>query len=214
MRPGFTLVELLAAMVVTAMVVGASGVILTSISRTRGDIDRRMGGDAEARAALDAVTLALRNVRRPRQVDGFILEGIDDWFGDVPADRIRFFTVSRRVVREGQPESDVREVAFFLSEPVDGEPPALLRRTDPTFNGEEDAGGVIERVAGNVVGMDIAYFTGRDWLDEWDPTSRSWPVAIRVRLTVIVDPQRHTTRTLGRLINFPAMHIDQRKAQQ
>lgn len=209
----FTLVELLAALAVTALVVGASGIILTSVTRTRGAINQRMESDAEARAALDAIALALTNVRRPRNQQQIVLDGIDDWFGDIPADRVRFFTISRRVIREGLSESDVREVEFFLSQPEDGSLPALLRRTDPTYNGEEDGGGVIERVAGNIIGLQITYFDGQQWRDEWLEKQHAWPTAIRVRLTVVVDADRHITRNIGRTISFPGFTIDQRETE-
>ena len=202
---GFTLVELIAALSVTVLVVGSTGVILRTISAARKRADLQMAAQHEARTALNAIVTAISNAHRPPVGKQPLLEGSDDWLGDAPADRIRFFTISHRLIRHEQPESDVRQVEFALMEPEDDEAIGLMlmRRTDPTLNDEPDVGGVIERIADNVVGFDVQYHDGVEWFDDWPETQRGWPTAVRVRLTVVADPELGRTWSVGRLVSFP-----------
>jgi len=202
---GFTLVELVAALSVTVLVVGSTAVILRTVTAARGRVDKQMAAQQEARAAINAVVTALRNAQRPAPDQRPLLDGADDWRGDEPADRIRFFTISHRTVRHEQPESDLRQVEFALMESDDPDAAGakLMRRTDPTLNAEPDGGGIIERIAENVVSFDIRYHNGIDWQDDWPERQNGWPKAIRVRLSIVHDQQRHTLRSVSRLIAFP-----------
>ena len=202
---GFTLVELVAAMSVTVLVVGSTGIILRTVAVARQRVERQMATQQEARQALGAIVTALNNAHRPLGEDPPLLDGVDGWLGDTPADRIRFFTISHRVVRPGQPESELRQVEFVLSESDDPDAlgAILKRRMDPTLNGEPDFGGVVEHLADNVLELDIHYHDGREWLEEWPLERRAWPTAIRIRLTVIADPQRRTVWTVSRIVAFP-----------
>src|SRR5690606_32802021 len=160
---GFTLVELLVAATVAALVVGSAGLMLSHVTAAHKRVDRQMRLQQEARAAADAIALALRNAYRPSLDDTADLLGEDGWIGDFPADRIRFYSVSWEPVRRGWPESDVRLVEFFILEPPEDLPdqqPVLMRRLDPTRNPEPDEGGVLDRVAQGVLGLDIAYYDG------------------------------------------------------
>jgi type II secretion system protein J len=202
---GFTLVELIAALSVTVLVVGATAVILRTVAAARQRVERQMAAQQEARHALNVIVTALTNVQRPPGDNKPLLEGIDDWRGDAAADRIRFFTLSHRVVRRGEPESDLRQIEFALGEPDDPDAlgSVLQRRTDPTLNAEPDVGGVVERIAENVIELDIRYHDGLEWHEEWPLRAGAWPLAIRVRLTVIADPQRKTVWSVSRLVGFP-----------
>ena len=106
----FTLVELIAALSVTVLVVGSTGMILRTITAARERANVQMEVQQEARAALSAVVTALANAHRPAADAKPLLEGIDDSIGDSPADRVRFFTMSHRIVRPDQPESDLHQV--------------------------------------------------------------------------------------------------------
>ena len=124
--------------------------LLAQIGGARTRLSTQMDVAAEGDAALRAVTEALRNALRPAPgTDGEtgnpLFEVIQDEVDGRPADRLRFETLDRRPVRPGQPESDVREVAFSL-EAVDPDPSGgglsggpegpftLRRRLDPTRN--------------------------------------------------------------------------------
>lgn len=212
----FTLVELIAALSVTVLVVGSTGMILRTITAARERANIQMEVQQEARAALNTIATALANAHRPAADNKPLLEGIDDSIGDSPADRVRFFTMSHRTVRPDQPESDLRQVEFAVmeSEDPDAAGAMLMRRTDPTLNAEPDAGGVVERIAENVVGFDVRYHDGIEWQDDWPTTREDWPAAVRVRLTIVADPRRRTVWSVGRLVSCPRWPRPERKSEQ
>ncbi|MEM1109523.1 MAG: type II secretion system protein GspJ [Planctomycetota bacterium] len=202
---GFTLIELLVAASLVGIVLAASAILTYQVSRARGNVDKLAAHHAEADAALRAITSALSQQFRNTRDDPPVFVGADEEYDGRPADRLRFFTVSNRVIRPEQPESDVHEVEFYL-EPQNGEPyPALLRRTDPTRNEIPDGGGVIELVARGIGGFDVEYFDGARWLTDWPEFLNTSPTAVRVTVGVSLDEEAETLRPYRRLIHFPMM---------
>ena len=203
---GFTLVELIVATTLTVLVAGSTVVILRSTSAACQRADQQLELQQQARAGVLAVATALRNAARQIDKDT-ALEGIDGWLGqrgeEVAADRIRFFSVSHKIVRHGQPESDVKECEFFLSILPGRTWPALMRRIDPTRNERPDDGGVVELVAENVVELNLAYHDGIEWLDDWPKDRGGWPAAVCVKLTVLNEKNPSMLWTSSRVVNFP-----------
>jgi len=218
---GLTLVELVAATTVTVLVAGSTVGILRSTVAARRRVDRQMSLQQEARLAVNVIATALRNAFRAGGEEA-VLEGTEDRLGEMPADRLRFFTVSRTTVRHGQPESDVKECEFFLSMPADGSLPALMQRLDPTRNDQPDGGGVVLRVAVNVLGLEMSYHDGRQWQPEWPKDANRWPVAVRIRLAVLAEAAEgprgpggsQNVWTTSRIVNFPRRPAEKESNKQ
>jgi prepilin-type N-terminal cleavage/methylation domain-containing protein len=201
-RAGFTLVELIVAMTLTVLVTGSTVVMLRSMTAARERLDRYVPLQHEGRVAVEAVTTALRNAYRAEAKES-PLEGIDEVQGGWPADRIRFFTVSLRPVRPGQPESEVHECEFFLQMRGPDELPSLMCRRDPTRNALPDGGGVVQRVAAGVVGLDFRYLDRGKWVDDWTEERQAWPEAVDVRVVVMSPRPPRQTSSLARIVNIP-----------
>ncbi len=199
---GFTLVELIVATTLTVLVAGSTVAILRSTSAACHRADTQLELQQQARSGVLAIATALRNAHRQTDRDTS-LQGHDDWLEDAPADRIRFFTVSHKTIRRGQPESDIKECQFFLTELPDRDLPALMRRTDPTRNERPDDGGVIELVAENVLGLNLTYHDGIAWRDDWPEDTRDWPLAVRIELAVMSETEPRKVWTASRIVNFP-----------
>ena len=201
-QSGFTLVELVAATTLTVLIAGSTVAILRSTGAVRQRVNAQTALQHRARTAVTTIATALRNAYRSGGDQG-VLEGTNAWADDTPADRVRFFTVSRRTIRQGQPESDVRECEFFLCELTEDMPPVLMQRIDSTRNEKPDGGGVVRCVAENIVGMDLAYHDGQQWQDEWPEQTKGWPIAIRIRLAVLGEAGPTAVWTTSRIVNFP-----------
>ncbi len=210
---GFTLVELIVATTATVLVTGATVGMLRALTGTQ----RRAAGAIEtqhqARIAMRAIVTAIRNVHR--NGDEPLLLGADavlddeaiplDWPSDVeyPADRLKVFTVTRRQVRPGLPESDVVECEFFLASARPGAKPLLMQRVDPTRNRPPDGGGVVTMLAEDVVALDLSYHDGLDWRDAWGERPGGLPAAVRIRLVVSPDGRPDDAVALMRIVTFP-----------
>lgn len=202
---GFTLIELLVAASLMGIVLAAGATLTAQVGRARTSADRLAAHHAEADAALRAITVALNQQFRNTAEDARLFVGTDEEFDGRPSDRLRFFTVSQRMIRADQPESDVHEVEFYL-EPQEGEPyPALLCRTDPTRNEYPDGGGVIELIARRVAALDFEYFDGQQWTPDWPEFLEASPAAVRVTFGVILNEQTAAMQPYRRLIYFPMM---------
>ncbi len=210
---GMTLVELIVAMALTTLVAGSTAGILHSTAAVKERAQKQLGVQQQARAAVLAISTALANVDRYPSRDA-MFEGIDDWFGEMPADRIRFFTVSKRQIRWGQPESDIKECEFFLTEPTEQALPVLMRRTDPTRNEIPDEGGVLECIAENVLGLNLLYHDGIGWVEDWPLGTRGQPMAVRIELAVLSKDKRPKIWTISRMVSFPHRGMQARPASE
>ena len=199
---GFTLVELIVATTLTTLVAGSTVAILRTTAAAKDRAHTQMELQQQARTAVLAIATALANADRYPDRD-ILFEGLDDWLNDMPADRIRFFTVSRKTIRSAQPESDIKECEFFLAQPPDKDWPLLMRRIDPTRNEPPDDGGVLECVAENVLSLNFLYHDGTVWLEDWPQGTRGWPLAVRIELTVLTETDRPETWTTSRTVSFP-----------
>lgn len=199
---GLTLVELIVAITLTTLIAGSTVGILRSTAAARERAQSQLSVQQQARAAVGAIATALANADRYSGRDA-VFEGIDDWLGDMPADRIRFFSISKKTVRWGQPESDLKEYDFYLAQPPDKDWPVLMRRTDPTRNEIPDEGGVVECIGENILGLNLLYHDGIGWNEDWPQDSRGWPLAVRIELAVMSETKPPKVWTISRVVNFP-----------
>jgi general secretion pathway protein J len=200
-RRGFTLIELLVVLFITVLLVGSAATFMRMVAAAREVVDKRLSGQQEAMVALRTITSALRNGYRPISDDDAYFEGITEASDPVPICRVRFRAVDRRIIRRGQPESDVHDIEFFIRD--DGQHAMLMRRSDPTRNPPPDRGGVIEPLAQDVVGLDLQYLDGQKWVDHWPESMKSWPTAVSVRLVYRADSASGSLADVSQLVNFP-----------
>ncbi|MEM6332667.1 MAG: type II secretion system protein GspJ [Planctomycetota bacterium] len=184
--PGFTLIELMAVISIVALVAGAGVVLLGQLADMRGRAERSATATRQAAWAIDQIAIALNNAYRPGEDDRILFEGIDDAIDNRSADEFRLLATGVIPVRDGQKESDVREVAYSLRV-VDGQPLAVLvRRLDPTRNLDPggDGGGVVEPIAEQVVSFDMLYYDGLTWSSRWPVEFERYPRVVRIELVV------------------------------
>jgi hypothetical protein len=202
-QSGLTLTELVLAIALTTLVAGSTGAILRSVDGARERADRQMSLQQETRAAVGAIASALQSAYRGGGNE-FMIEGLANRDGDFPSDRVRFFTIGEYPVRSGELESDVRECEFsLLAGPTEADLGVLMRRVDPTRNPQPDGGGVVERIAAHVLGLQLEYFDGERWRDDWPRTQQAWPAAIRIDVAVASASTPRKVWSVSRTVNFP-----------
>jgi len=200
-RRAFTLVELLVVLMITVLLIGSAAAMLRSVAGAREVVDKRLQGEEAATMALRTMCTALRNAYRPITDDDVYFEGMQEQSDPNAIDRVRFRALDRRIIRKGQPESDVKTIEFFLRQ--EGQTFTLMRRTDPTVNLPPDTGGVVEPLATDIMGLEIEYYDAGKWLERWPESQKRWPTAVNVTLTFVADQSTHRQGSVNRLVNFP-----------
>lgn len=206
-RGGFTLLELIVATTVTVLVTGSTLLLVRNLTAAQMRVDGQSELQQEARAAAHAIATALRNAYRPpageqRDVQDWpLLVGEAGFRGDLAEDTLRLLSVSHRTVRREEPESDVREIEFGLAEVEGRRFPVLTRRTDPALLEPDDRGGVLERLAHNIVSLEIAYYDGLAWRQDWHSHDDGWPLAVRISLLAVAE------RGDGQLLEWPVERL-------
>lgn len=181
-RPhGFTMIEVLVTLTIGSLLVISAVSATRALMSTREKIGYRIERLAEGRRALEAITAALRNVRRDPISGKPVIVGQSGGSG-ARNDRIDLLVIDDRRVRTEGAESDQYEIGFYLASEGDGQPPALYCRRDHAFDDHPREGGVATVVAEGVLGLSFEYYMEGEWYSEWPPTEPRIPQAVRVTL--------------------------------
>lgn len=180
-RAGFTVVEMLTALTIGALLVMSAVSATRALTGARQKVDERTARVAEARRALDAIVAGLRNIRRdPPQQNVPLLIGHSGGRG-AGNDSINFHVIDARRVRPDGAESDQQEMSFYLSRPTRQRPvPLLLCRRDHALDDHPEEGGIATVVAEHIVTLSFEYFSAGQWYPEWRSTEPRPPEAVRV----------------------------------
>lgn len=222
-RGGFTLLELILAMGIAAMISLSIYLTFSSAYRARSTILRASGPAHEAAIALDLIEADLANVLPPADTSATTdssgttsgsgtttalfgpMVGEQSGGGTGATDELSFFAIGRdptRVVdNKIQTPTDVfaegvRQVAFGVAPGPDGRP-ALMRRVIRNVLASSAATPEEEPLAGGVQSLIFEYYDGSDWTDTWNSDDQGYllPLAVRVTLTIAIDDPRNPGQT-------------------
>jgi type II secretion system protein J len=188
---GFTLLEVLVATVILAIVLTIAYSVFSSTYSALHQLDPDKDHFHVARVILDRMADEIQSAyyRPGLQYTGFV--GINDEKEDAPWDSLTFSSMAnfywiRRV--EGIAESDFLKISYTLVE--DETENRLIRRQNPSLGPFEDdfeedgsSGRGVHQLADGVWGIDFRYFTGTEWVEEWNSAeSEGLPRAVEVQL--------------------------------
>lgn len=189
-RRGFTLVELIVAAVIAAMIAGSAVASVSQMLKLKTKSAARQQVYERADMATGRMALDLANVIRHHNLQFARITVSDGGAGDSARDGLMLLTRSVRPVRDetDAAEGGEYEVQFRIK-PVSGtdQRPALWRRRDPGHDTFLDAGGVAAPVVRGVRALSIQAYDGNEWFDSWDSDAEGFPHAIRVEVTVDSD---------------------------
>lgn len=167
---GFTLIEIVVTILITAIIMGIIGLIVQST------VDRKILVQSEARARrlgptiMSTISQDLRNAWATGDVEGVEIDGV--WFrgehngGDDDAqDELRFVTSVDSYMRYEGVSSDITEVGYFVVEndTRDSDDPlsglySLYRREDFSVDKRPDEGGLGIKLHDRVVSFRVWYY--------------------------------------------------------
>lgn len=201
-KNGFTLVEILAAAVITALIaftaVGALHVIIAS----REKVDHHLAAMSEIRFAADRIRADLLNLYRSTDQNSIRFIGDTDT-GELGLNSdLIFHTVHTAAARPGRPEGDVYEVEYFLQS--DSRRTVLMRRLDPYPLEKDTAGGILMPIADSILAFEVRYYDqdADTWETRWSQEQQSVPAAVEVTLTASL-PEEKKVLTYSFLVYFP-----------
>jgi general secretion pathway protein J len=212
---GFTLVEILVAVAIVAIVAAIVATSLSGAVNVQAAADRRSGVTHGARTALDRVSQEVQSTfaRRARPPapppqgqqggqstpaaplpGGLFLESRE--IEGQPADRLRFFTFGRPFGGGEERASDQAVLEYSLVTTDDRRQWRLVRRqaTRLDLAALDDAPGDI--VADGVVGFDVQVHDGREWKPDWSDAAKL-PHAVEIVLRLVPEPRPGANRPWG-----------------
>lgn len=189
-RPGFTLIEVIVAIAMTAFI----GIVLAATFNTTVNTKVLLDEESMRVRAIDvALSRLAMEIGAAYVSDRYDARRYRD-YNNRPTnfignrDRLQFATFSHERLYVDSKESDQQVVEYSLKNDERGKR-SLLRREKVVFDEKMDRGGVEEVLLENVEGFELAYWdsTKQSWENEWD-TRRPEKKSIlpsRVRFAII-----------------------------
>lgn len=181
-RPGFTLVELIVAAVVGALVATATVSSISRLLQVRRVSGDRQAAFARAEAAASQIVQDLQAVSRDESLKYAKVQITPGGGDEQHTDELLLLTTSLRPARgvDGDPEGQDYEVQYRLVPGSSGAPGSIWRRVDPGLDEYLDAGGVAANIAQGAVSLSFEAYDGTDWFTDWNSDSDGMPHAVRV----------------------------------
>lgn len=179
MRSAFTLVEVLATLTISSLLVVCVMSATRGLTTTREKVGTRVERSLGARQAMDSIVSALRNVRHDPKQRYPVVVGRSGGRG-AANDRIDLLVFSDLPARGDGAESDQYEVAFYLMQRP-GQPfSSLVCRKDHALDDFPEDGGLVTVIADGITGLSFEYFSEEEWQTEWAREQIRTPRAVRV----------------------------------
>jgi general secretion pathway protein J len=174
-RAGFTLVEVLVAVVVLALIAALIYGAFAGLKRSKEGLERVGDRYREGRIALAQISRDLQSayLSLHAPIDQSIVVQKTAFIGTrgTPADRVDFNSFSYRRLDRDSHESDQAEISYFGSiNPEQRSVTDLARRVSPRLDLYPERGGRVDVVATDIDLFDLAYLdplTGQ-WSETWD----------------------------------------------
>ena len=184
---GFTLIEMMLAIGVLAMILAMLASSFSTIAHSKVHAEGRLMVDREGRSLLWQITRELRNVvQTPYAASNVALFGNGRMGNGAPIDTITMSTFSgghRKAITSMVPETIV---TYNLLPNPDQQGWYLLQRSQVSglLTGGSSPQSTV--LANNVLSMHIRYFDGQKWGESWDsssqPKGRQLPEAAAVQI--------------------------------
>ena len=205
-RSGFTLIEMLAVLGFTALLMLFAANFYLEITRSSETATERTRGSRRAVAVLDRIARDLEAavlVKKPEDVDPLSHPWLflaEDRGGSEGADHLKFTTRSRIPRSTALHESDYEVVAYFLREGEEGgvellrwSSPRLPEELDRSFPASEMEGALL--FAGDLASFGVRFMDEEsEWKSEWDSStlvdSSELPLAAEISLAILPEGDR------------------------
>lgn len=179
----FTLIEIMLGLMISMMILGSCAVVFSTAMRA-------WEAGSEARQTLqtaqtisDLVERHLRSAMVPEdRTGGAVFYGEDLSEGGVSGHRLALFSTAPGRFPRSAPPADCSEIEFCFDPNAESGEPSLTMRIDPSPDDDPYAGGETIPLSNDVVGFQVQYSDGIEWLDNWD--DQKLPEAVEFTLLI------------------------------
>ncbi len=214
-KRGFTLIELILAGAIAALVLVTVVVTLSQIGRARSVSRGRLLSNLRATTALEEIRRDLTGLIRDADLfharillySDSATVMVDDRRMDVSRDEILVFNSRLEPLGEIEYNGEGGEYETQYRIDLDRFGAALWQRRDPVPDEYPDGGGVATPIAEGVIGLEIQAYDGQEWFDEWDSDIDGYPWGFRITLTAIGSEEGELTDIDGRMMTTLQTHV-------
>jgi type II secretion system protein J len=186
-RRGFTILELVVALLIAGIITAAIATSLSQLGRAREAARLRMTATRRASDALEALR---RDIQSTIRSDDLFLtrfrlaaETVRSEGRELDRDQLLLFGERLKPTRalDYTGEGQEYETQYRIEQDEGGA--ALWRRRDPVPDEYEAAGGIAEPVGEGVVALKLEAYDGSEWRQDWDSDEDGLPRAVRATVT-------------------------------
>lgn len=186
---GFTIAEVLVAILVTAIVAGVIYGSYMGGIKIIYSAEKDMERTSMARLVLDRITTDLSCAFLRPGKEYLVFVGTEAAGSEHPSDTLTFIASNRERSGRDAPESILCEVSYALDPGGQGEL-FILRREDPTLDEDPFSGGETRAIGEGIAGLKFDYAGEGGWESSWDSReSSSLPKAVRVTIECLTEEE-------------------------
>lgn len=189
-RGGFTLVEVIMAVIVATFVLGVVWTSLSQFARARSVNQLRMNAHLRADAAMEMIRRDVAAVIRSDDLFWTRLRLLEDVratpTGLVDRDELLVYNLNLDPIREIRFDGEGIEYETHYRIEDSDIGPVLWRRRDPVPDENYEGGGLAMPMLDQVSGLMFEAYDGGVWRRNWDSDQSGLPLAVRITVTVPV----------------------------
>lgn len=183
---GFTLVEVMLAVVIAAFVLGSITMTLGQLARTKDISKTRLDAHLRADAALHALRSDIASVIRHDDLFWTRLlirsQLVRTPVGDLYSDEILVFNNRLHTVHDLDFNGMGMQYETQYRIEADEQGSILWQRRDPVPDEHPLAGGIATPLVEGIVALRFEAYDGHEWHEEWDSDDSGLPLAVRITL--------------------------------
>jgi len=187
---GFTLLEMILAIAVTAIVSAALFTSLSGAFKTRRKAEDALSGREAARTALEILRTDIECIPPAgSRISGIFLGENYSGMNRADADALTYVTANPNL-KSDQDVADLRGIELRLLESEDDpDHYVLARMVTGNLLTPVTPEPALQVLARRVVSLNIQYYDGGDWIDEWNSIELDNAMPPAVRIELVIAPQ-------------------------
>ncbi|MBI3793275.1 MAG: prepilin-type N-terminal cleavage/methylation domain-containing protein [Nitrospinae bacterium] len=196
---GFTLIEILIAVLIVGIIFSFIFTVLTSGVSASKDATHKMEVERIGRYFIQRITTDLTCLTLlPISKSGGLV-GKHTLVNGKSRDEIHFTSFTESYFT-GRPTFDQAEVGYFFIT-LEGGKDVLMRRESDIVEKPVTQGGVAYAITDMVDDLSIKYFSGGEWINSWDTTAGpALPPVISVQLTLLDGSRKYLFTTIVKIM--------------